>query len=98
MFCYTALAKMSLSWDQDQFMELFVGSSLGEKIKKKCWLTVVKLFFMIRAVKYKMVKVLLSDGQLLFGLKKDQIAGELGQKKGCLLEGIEFLKEPKYVL
>ena len=53
---------------------------------------------MIHAVKYKMVRVLLTDGWLLFGLKKDQIAGELGQKKGRLLEGVEFLKEPKYVL
>ena len=57
-----------------------------------------KLFFMIHAVKNKMVRVLLTDGWLLFGLKKDQIAGELGQKKGRLLEGVEFLKEPKYVL
>ena len=79
-------------------MELFVGSSLGEKLKKICWLIVGKLFFMIHALKYKMVRVLLTDGWLLFGLKKDQIAGELGQKKGHLLEGVEFLKEPKYVL
>ena len=72
-----------------------MGSSLGEKLKKKCWLIVGKLFFTIHAVKYKMVRVLLTDGWLLFGLKKDQIAGELGQKKGRLLEGVEFLKEPK---
>ena len=53
---------------------------------------------MIHAAKYKMIKVLLTNGWLLFGLKKDQIAGELRQKKGRLLEGVGYFKEPKYVL